>query len=77
MIAAITMTTSKFGPSGSSKKKNIALEHIIDVSPRITNNVFFELKFIFVIILESLAGSSDTFDILKFFYVIFHSSIIT
>jgi len=46
IIAAITITTRRFGPSGSSKKKNIALEHAIDVIPKISNEVFFDLKYI-------------------------------
>lgn len=43
MTAAITMTTRRFGPSGSLKKKNIALENTIDVSARINSEVFFEM----------------------------------
>lgn len=44
IIAAATITTSRFGPSGSSKKKNIALEQRMAVIPRIISDVFFELK---------------------------------
>ncbi len=46
----MTMTMSKFGPSGSLKNENIALEHAIDVMPNIINEIFFDLKCIFVII---------------------------
>ncbi len=42
--AAVTMTMSKFGPSGSLKKKNSALEHTRDVIPRSSNEVLFELN---------------------------------
>jgi hypothetical protein len=51
-IAAITVTTSKFGPSGSLKKKNIAREKIIAVIPNIINEVFFDLKYISIMILR-------------------------
>lgn len=44
IIIAITVTTRRFGPSGSLKKKNIVLEKIIDVSPKIINEIFFDLK---------------------------------
>jgi hypothetical protein len=50
MIAAIPITTSKFGPSGSLKRKNITLEHRMDVIPKISNEVLFDLKYIFVTI---------------------------
>ena len=56
MITAIPITTSKFGPSGSLKNKNITLEHAIDVIPKISNEVFFDLKYIFVIILDLQAN---------------------
>ena len=58
MITAIPITISKFGPSGSLKKKNISLEHAIDVIPKISNEIFFELKPIVVIILENLLAGS-------------------
>ena len=58
-ITAIPITMSKFGPSGSLKNENIALEHATDVIPKISNEAFFELS-IFVIILEnSLAALYD------------------
>jgi hypothetical protein len=43
---AITKTTSRFGPSGSSKNTNINLEKITAVIAEVIKNVFFELKFI-------------------------------
>ena len=45
MIIANTVTIKRFGPSGSSKKKNIVLEHMIDVMPKIINEIFFDLKY--------------------------------
>jgi hypothetical protein len=42
---AITKTTSKLGPSGSSKNANINLDKITEVIPEIIKNDFFELKF--------------------------------
>jgi hypothetical protein len=50
MIAAITITISKFGPSGSLRSENNTLEHAIAVRARIRNEVFFEAKYIGVII---------------------------
>jgi hypothetical protein len=49
-ITAIPITTSRFGPSGSLKKRNITREHMRDVRPRVSNEVFFDLKYIPVII---------------------------
>ena len=43
--AAATVTMSKFGPSGSLKKKNMTLENTRDVVPNIINEVFFDLKY--------------------------------
>lgn len=45
-IAAITVTTRRFGPSGSSKKANITLEHTIAVMPEMSREVHFDLKYI-------------------------------
>jgi hypothetical protein len=53
-IAAVTKTISKFGPSGSLKSTNIALEQIIEVMPKIINEILFDLKYMSVIILENL-----------------------
>ena len=47
---ADTVTMSRFGPSGSLKKKNIALEQTIAVTNKMRNEVFFDLKCIFGII---------------------------
>jgi len=47
-IAAVPTTTSKFGPSGSLKKKNSAREQRIDVTARISNEIFFDLKYMLV-----------------------------
>ena len=49
---AKTIIMSKFGPSGSLKDMNIVLEDAIAVNPRIINEAFFDVKCIFVIILE-------------------------
>jgi len=48
MIAAIPMTTTRFGPSGSLKKKNIALEHKLAVTAKINDVMFFDLKYIWL-----------------------------
>ena len=50
MITAIPVTISRFGPSESLKNKNSILEKIIDVIPKISNEIFFDLKYIFPII---------------------------
>ncbi len=50
MISAITVTTNKFAPSGSLNMKNNTFEHAIAVMPKMSNEVFFDLKYIFVII---------------------------
>lgn len=47
MIAAMTITTRRFGPSGSLKNENITLEHAMDVIPKISNDVFFDLRYMF------------------------------
>jgi hypothetical protein len=47
-IAAIPVTTRRFGPSGSLKSKNNVLEHTRDVIARISKDDFFELKSIFI-----------------------------
>ena len=57
MIAAIPITTSKFGPSGSLKNKNSALEHKIAVIPKISKEICFDLKYIFVIILKNVLAA--------------------
>lgn len=42
--AAITTTMSKFGPSGSSKNTNSALEHTRAVAPKSSNEIFLDLE---------------------------------
>ena len=61
-IPAATITISKLGPSGSLKNQNINLEHKIAVMPKISNEVFFEWKCIFVILTElpDLDSNQDT-----------------
>lgn len=44
-IAAITVTMSKFGPSGSLKSANIILEHAMAVIAKINREAFFDLKY--------------------------------
>ncbi len=51
-IAAIPMTTSKLGPSGSLKNHSITLEHTRAVRPSINNKFFFDLNNMLVIILD-------------------------
>jgi hypothetical protein len=52
-IIAITTTMSKFGPSGSLNDKNITLEHVRDVMPNISSEIFFEMKYISESIVEN------------------------
>ncbi len=61
-ISAITTTMSKFGPSGSLKSENSIFEHAMDVMPKISNEVFFDLKYIFVIVLQNLRAG-DWYDV--------------
>ncbi len=46
MKAAITITIRRFGPSGSSKDTNIVLEHAIAVIVKMSDEIFFDLKYI-------------------------------
>jgi hypothetical protein len=57
-IAAVPITTSKFGPSGSLKKENIALAHTMDVMPNISNEIFFDLNNILVVIVRVTRSES-------------------
>jgi hypothetical protein len=41
---AITMTTNRFGPSGSFINKNIVLVKMIEVIPKINDGIFFEVR---------------------------------
>jgi hypothetical protein len=52
MITANTATMSRFGPSGSLISQKNNLEHAIAVIPEMSNEVFFDLKSMEVIILE-------------------------
>jgi hypothetical protein len=45
-------TIKRLGPSVSLKKNNNIMEQRIAVAPKITNEVFFDLKFIFVVLLD-------------------------
>jgi hypothetical protein len=47
-MTASTVTTRRFGPSGSWKRKNNVLEHTSAVIPRSSNDVFFAVKGIVV-----------------------------
>lgn len=57
-MAAIPITTSKFGPSGSLKNKNSILEHTIAVMPKISSELFFDLKNIAVCVLSLTQSKS-------------------
>lgn len=48
--SAITATIKRFGPSGSLKKKNNIREQTIAVAAKITNEIFFDLKYRFVVL---------------------------
>jgi len=50
-INASPITTSKFGPSGSLNNKKSNLEHERDIIPRISNEVFFDVKYVLTILL--------------------------
>jgi hypothetical protein len=54
IITAIPITMSRFGPSGSSKNRNIVLEHRMDAIPKMRRDVFFDLKCMVSIILVRL-----------------------
>ncbi len=65
----IPRTISKFGPSGSLKNTNNTLEHKIAVTAKIMNVVVFDLKYMFVIILEN---ARTEYAGLGYFYAIPH-----
>ncbi len=48
-MTAIPVITSKFGPSGSLKSKNITLEHRIDNAPKISKGILFDLRYELII----------------------------
>ena len=56
IATATPITTRRFGPSGSLKNKNIFLEHAIAVIPKISKEIFFDLKYIFLIIYYKLTS---------------------
>jgi hypothetical protein len=43
-------TIKRFGPSGSLKKKNSILEQMMAAAPNISNEIFFDLKYIFAVL---------------------------
>lgn len=49
IIAAIPMFMSKFAPSGSLKDINSVFEHAIAVIPKISNEILFDVKYIFLL----------------------------
>ncbi len=44
---AIPITTTRFGPSGSLKSRSSILDKISDVTAKMSNEIFFDLKYIF------------------------------
>lgn len=53
MTDAITVTIRRFGPSGSSKNTNIALEHMRAVIPKISNEIFFDVKYMTLVYMRN------------------------
>ena len=51
MAIAKAVTIKRFGPSGSLKKKNSILEQMMAVAPNMINEIFFDRKYIFAILL--------------------------
>jgi hypothetical protein len=49
IITAAPTTTKRLGPSGSLKSKNSIFEHRVAVTANINNEVFFDLKYIFLL----------------------------
>ena len=45
-MTANPITTTRFCPSGSLINKNTALDNARDTRPRISNGIFFDLKYI-------------------------------
>lgn len=45
-MPAMTVTMSKFGPSGSLNVANITREHTMAVTAKMTNETVFDLKYI-------------------------------
>lgn len=46
MMTAIPTTTNRFGPSGSLKDRSIAREKKRAVTNKMSNDIFFDLKYI-------------------------------
>jgi len=59
-IAAATITTSKFGPSESLKRKNSTLENTMAVIPKMRSERFFDVKRILVIALSLTWDEAET-----------------
>jgi hypothetical protein len=51
---AKAVTIKRFGPSGSLKKKNSILEQMMAVAPNSISEIFFDLKYIFAILLSGV-----------------------
>jgi hypothetical protein len=49
MISAIPITIGRLDPSGSLMNQNNDLEHARAVMPRITSEVFFDMRYIIMI----------------------------
>jgi hypothetical protein len=49
---AAPITTTRFGPSGSLKSENSTLESTIAVTPKMRSDIFFDLEYIVVSIVE-------------------------
>ncbi|HEY4324985.1 MAG TPA: hypothetical protein VGN20_13400 [Mucilaginibacter sp.] len=56
MASAMPITINRFGPSGSSKKKNSILEQMMAVTANIINETFFDLKYGFTMLLPTSTG---------------------
>jgi hypothetical protein len=54
IASARPATIIRFGPSGSLKKTNSILEQMIAVTAKIINEVFFDLKYRFAMLLPML-----------------------
>jgi len=52
ITSARPATIKRFGPSGSLKKKNRILEQMMAVAANIINEIFFDLKYRFAILLS-------------------------
>jgi hypothetical protein len=54
-VRAKPATIKRFGPSGSLKKKNSILEQMMAVAANIINEIFFDLKYRFAMLLPMSA----------------------